>query len=117
MSYYLDMFAEYVSEREGKKVLTHHDKGFLVYRYEEIENEKCCYISDIFVKKEYRRQGVASEMMKYLEDMAKLESCNFLIGGVQPLSKMGNESLKAWLKYGFEVSNTDIDLIVLKKGL
>ncbi len=33
--------------------------------------ERWCYISDLYVEKEYRRKGIGSELIKYIEEQAK----------------------------------------------
>lgn len=108
----LSLYGQYIQEREGKKIIE-GEHGFCTYK---IYGEEC-YIEDIFIKKESRRSGIASEMTDLIASMAKEIGCKFLTGTCVPSTYGATESMKAMLQYGFKIHSCVNDKIILIKEL
>lgn len=102
----------YIKEREGRCIYE-DERGFATYTM----NDKSCYIQDIFVKKEYRNQKVASDYADKIAEIAKNNGCIFLIGSVCPSTNGSTESLKVLLGYGFRLDHSIGDLIFFRKEI
>lgn len=105
-------YSLYISEREGKSIIE-SEKGFAVYYF--INN--ACYVQDIFVKKEFRREKVAAGMLDAITKIAKDKGCNFLYGSVCPSANGSTESLIAALYYGFKLDSSVDNFIAYKKEI
>lgn len=110
----MSMYADYVKERLGDGVLE-GEKGFVTFRY--LNNKKSVYIVDIYIKPEFRKQHVASEMADIIVETAKKEGATELLGTVNPSSKNATASLKVLLGYGMILASCFQDVIVFKKEI
>ena len=66
---------------------------------------------DVFVKKEYRRQGITNEYFKKVKDIAREKGCSYLLGSVCTAANNANNSMKWMLSIGYEVSHTSGTMI------
>lgn len=57
------------------------------------------HIQRVATKKEYRKKGLAKELLEYIENLAKSQSINYLILGAQ------DQAQEFYLKLGFKVSS------------
>lgn len=112
----MSMYASYVRERLGDEVLE-TDKGFATYRYIKEGGVDAVYIVDLFVKTDFRKENVASEMADMIVEAAKAVGCKRLIGTVNPSAKNATTSLKVLLGYGMELHWCTQDTITFKKEL
>lgn len=108
----LSHYGQYIEEREGLDILE-NEHGFFTYK---ISGEEC-YIKDIFITKDARRSGVATDMANKITKIAKEQGCKFLSGTCDPTTNGATESLKAMFSYGFRVHSLKNDMIVLIKEL
>lgn len=108
----LSLYGQYILEREGKSILE-NEHGFFTYKIYDEE----CFIEDIFIKKESRRTGVATEMANMMADMARQAGCKFLTGTCVPSTFGASESMKAMFSYGFKIHSAKEDKIILIKEL
>lgn len=107
----MQLYAEYIREREGSELYTDpSNRGFLTYR--EVGNE--CYIVDIYVVPEARKQGVAAEMA---DKVAEITCCRWLTGSVCPQAQGATESLKVLVAYGMKLVKSDTNLIWFAKEM
>lgn len=106
------LYSKYILEREGKEIIE-TDYGFITYIIKNIE----CYIVDIYIKPELRRQNKATELANMVTEIAKDRNCAYLIGTVSPKANGSTESLKTLLSYGFELFSSSNDIIVFKKKI
>ena len=104
--------ALYIKEREGKEIVE-SEKGFATYYY----LNDGCYVQDIFVKNEFRKQNVAKEMLDEISNIAKSQGYNKLYGSVVPSTKGSTLSLKLSLEYGFQLDSSINNFIVLTKDI
>lgn len=105
-------YSEYVKEREGFETLE-ISAGFATYLIQGQE----CYIRDIYVKPELRKDNVASLMADKISLIAKEKGCRYLLGTVSPVAKGATESLKVLVNYGFKILKSDTQLIYFVKEL
>lgn len=106
------LYGQYIQEREGKSILE-NEHGFFTYS---IKGEEC-YIEDIFIKKESRRSGIATEMANKVAEAAVKAGCKYLTGTCIPSTNGATESMKAMFSYGFRVLACQEDRIILIKEL
>lgn len=95
----MSLFADYKKEREGKEAIE-VDNGFVTYKV----YGDSVYIEDIFVSKEQRRTGLASQLADMVVIEAKKQGCLKLLGTVDPGAIGASDSLKALMAYGFKIS-------------
>jgi hypothetical protein len=105
------LYAQYIKERENFEIVE-SEKGFTTYQiYENGE----CYIRDIFVAPEFRNTKISFEMEKQINDIAKLNNCNFLIGSICLDAKNPSKSLQILLNDQWQVYKTIGNMIFVKK--
>lgn len=107
------LYAEYVTERT-KDLVLETINGFVLYRY---LNDCQVYIVDVYVKPEFRKAGIASEMVGEIAAEAKAVGCTEMIVTVVPSTHGSTTSLKVVLAYGFQLLSATQDLIIFKKEL
>jgi hypothetical protein len=112
------MFFDYIKEREGKESIV-VENGFVVYSIgESSQNGNYIYIFDMFIKKEFRRDGITAELLiKRLYEVANKNSCKFVLATVDINTRTAPMALIFNLKNGFIPYNLDGYLIRLKKDL
>lgn len=106
------LYADYIKERENKEIV-YNEFGFATYRI--LGDE--CYIQDIFIKKENRKEGHAKNLADKIAEIASLHGCKYLTGSTVPSMNGSTDSLKAMLAYGFKLLSSEKDFIVLIKEL
>lgn len=105
-------YAQYIEEREGKKVLETH-YGFIIY---EIEKD-FLFIQDLFIVKEKRKNKLATEMVDMVVNEAKELGCKELHSIVDLRSLNCSDSFEFALKYGSKVNKQDGNILFLKKDI
>jgi len=74
-----DMVKEYLTNKNFNIFIYEIDKkiiGFVIAQF--WKKARYIYIFDIFIKKEYRRKGIATKLMNYIEDTAKKSKMNLI---------------------------------------
>ncbi len=104
----MDLFAVYLSEREGKRVLR-RPEGFAVFGYNCVPGLPFdhAYIQDIFVSTEHRKSGVAAKLADEIHAEAKALGINALIGSIDGNANGAHESLLVLLAYGMKLYTID----------
>ena len=105
-------YALYITEREGKSIIE-DEKGFATYNI----NGDNCYIVDIFVRKEYRKENIASKYADEITKIAKENGCTYLTGSVCPTAHGANTSMKVLLAYGFKLESSINNFIYFRKEI
>lgn len=108
----MKMFADYIKERENKECL-YSAKGFATFLFE----KETCYIENIYVKPEFRKEGEASRLADEIADIAAKKGCKLLMGSVSPLANGSTDSLKVLLAYGFKLVSSTNNFIILSKEI
>lgn len=106
------MYLDYVKEREGFETLE-TEQGFAIFKV----NGEECYIKDIYVKKEFRKENYASLMADKIAAEAKAEGCKFLAGSVSLECGDPTASIQVLLAYGFKVYKFHSSLLWFVKQL
>ena len=107
------LYSEYLQERTNDHIF--EDKhGFITWRF---INDQQVYIVDIYVKKEFRKDGIASNYADYVCSVAKKAGYSELLGTVVPSTKGSNDSLRVLWDYGMKLHSADKDLIIMKKDI
>lgn len=108
----MHQLAAYFKEREGfDSIVT--DEGFATYK---ISGEEC-YIRDIWVHKDYRKKGIASEMADDIAAIAKKAGCTYLTGSVSTTANHSTESCLVLFAYGFKIHSVVQYGIYFRKDL
>lgn len=110
------MYLDYLRERLGDESVV-RDEGFATYRFLDDNCTPSVYIVDIYVRPDFRKTSIASEMADQIVEISKKMGCRRLIGTVVPNAKRSTESLKVLLGYGMELYYSKDNLVVFKKEL
>jgi len=106
------MWLEYIKERTGAEVLE-WEHGFAIYYLKKEE----CYIEEIYVQPEKRKDGYAAQMANKIVERAKEKGCKILTGSVSVGVKGDTDALKVLLAYGFSLYELRGNLIILDKEI
>lgn len=109
----MSMYAEYIKERLDHDIIE-TDCGFATYRF---TDEQTCYLMDIYMKTDYRNQGVARDLANMVVEIAKKRGCTKMIGSVVPSAKGSNTSLHVLLAYGMTLDSCTNDFILFRKEI
>lgn len=109
----MKMYANYISERLGRDIIVYPDMGFATFQ---IQNEEC-YLVDIFVEKDFRRQDVGTRLADDVVKIAKQKGCTVLTGSVALNSKNPDASIKSLLFYGLNPVSANDNFIIFKKDI
>lgn len=110
----MSLYADYIKERTTDHILE-TDIGFAHYRY--IDDNKTCYIVDIYTQPECRQKGEAAALADQIVLEARSKGATTLLGSVQPSAKNSTTSLKVLLAYGFQLAFASQDAIFLRKEI
>lgn len=103
-------FARYIYEKDNKSCIE-DENGFVTY----FMTNGACYIEDIYVVPEKRRQRVAGNWLDQICEQAKKNGMKCIVGQVKPSKRGATESIAAHLAYGFKVESAIQDLIFFVK--
>jgi GNAT superfamily N-acetyltransferase len=106
------LYAQYIFERENIESIERR-WGFAYYKFE----DESCYIVNIYVLPEYRKQYAGSSFADMITEIAKERGCTCLLGSCDPELPGADESVKAMFAYGFKLSHINGPLIILKKEI
>jgi len=101
-----------VKEIAGKHVVE-TDKGFATFSF----TNDSCYIEDIYVLPQYRKEHVASQLADEITLFAKAKGFNKLLGSVIPTANGSTNSLKILLAYGFKLNSSTANFILMEKAI
>lgn len=107
------MYFEYLTERRPECKILKNNKGFAVYSY----IDEAVYIEEIYVKPEYRKEDVASQLSEVIQQEAKGLGYEILLGSVSPSANGSTDSLKVLLAHGMSLLSSQDDLIMFWKTL
>lgn len=106
------LYAQYIKEREDYETIE-TSFGFASFK---IENEDC-YIRDIYVHPDYRKDHAASILADQVVVLAKKQGCRRLLGSVCPETNGSTTSLKVLLSYGFQLLKAEDNFISFSKEI
>lgn len=108
----MSLYADYLRER-GEAQIIEKDYGFATYS---ISNQEC-YIRDIFVQKELRKNNFATVLADEIKQIAKSKGCKYMTGSVCPSAFGADASIKVLMAYGMNVHSATNNLIIFKKDI
>lgn len=109
----MSLFSEYLQERTNTQIIE-TPQGFATYKF---MDDNTVYLEDLYVKPEFRRSHVASQLADQVCEIARSKGCTHLIGSVVPSAKNSTASMKILLAYGMEVDRSVNDFVVFRKSL
>lgn len=104
------LIADYMKERLGFTTIF-KPGGFITYRI----NGGEAFLAEIFVSKEKRKSGLGREMLIELLNIAKKNKCVYVSANIHLHDKGANNTLRAALSCGFNVSGADQGQLVITK--
>lgn len=110
----MSMYAAYLNERTNDEILE-TEKGFATFRY--LNDFKTVYIVDIYVRPDFRKDGIAGALADTIVEMAKASGATELLGTVAPSAKNSTDSLKVLLAYGMKLHSATSDCIIFRKDI
>lgn len=110
------LFAQYIKEREAKGIVE-SEMGFATYQISTTEGIKSVYIEDVFVSKDYRKNGMATALANEVIKRAKLEGCTKAYTSVSPSAVNSTISVKVILANKFKLKNSTVNFIVFEKDI
>jgi GNAT superfamily N-acetyltransferase len=109
------MFNEYATEKGlGPRLFYIEGSGFATYH---IHKNGECYIEDIYVVKEKRKEKIASKMADEIAKIAKDHGCRILTGSVNLEINDFESSQKVLRAYGFKYAGTTDNVEAYAKEL
>jgi GNAT superfamily N-acetyltransferase len=108
----MSLFSEYIKEKLDKNTIE-DERGFITYFF----TDKGCVAEDLYVKPDFRRQGVATELVDAVFAIAKEKGCKKVFTGTIPTAKDSTESIKFILAYGFKLSDSTHNYIMFSKEI
>jgi L-amino acid N-acyltransferase YncA len=106
------LFAKYLSEREGKRIIE-DERGFIIYK---IQGEEC-FLAEGFIQVESRGSSAASDLLRNLIATAKAEGCKTVTATIYLSDPGAMRTLAAALKRGFRVYSANHDVLLIAKEI
>lgn len=111
MSNPIDLYEEYIYERESARLL-HNEYGFIKYKID----KDICLVGDMYIKDNYRNL-YTKKLIDELAVIAKESGCTLFEAHVHLDTANPQLSLKACLAYGFIPTNANQNTIYLYKEI
>ena len=108
----MSLFGDYIKERLNKEIVE-SDVGLCTYFFV----QDGVYIEDLYVRPEYRKGHIASELADQVAEIARQKGYTKMYGSVVPSSKGSTSSLKVLLAYGMELESAQQNAIIMSKGI
>ncbi len=112
----MKMYRDYLKERLGDEMIE-RDEGFATYRFIDDYGIPAVYIVDLYVRPDFRKTNIASEMADEICALAKKSGHHRLIGSVDSTAKNATDSIKVLLAYGMVLHRTGINGLIFKKEI
>lgn len=115
----MSLYSEYLRERTNMDYYEIPDKGFIVYSWlgenEETGEPDRVYLVDIFVRSDFRKDGIATELAEYVYKQADKNRIGKAIGSVDITAKNAGESMKVLLAHGMRPDSFGGNMIWFSK--
>ncbi len=108
----MSLYAEYLKER-GIKQIIESDVAFCTF----FCLQDGVYIEDIYVKPDYRKSNIASDMADQVAVIAKQKGFSKLYGSVVPNAAGSSDSLKVLFAYGMRLDSAGPNAIITVKDI
>lgn len=110
----MSLYSDYLRERTTDDIIE-NEIGFVSYRF--INDGKSVFITDIYVKRDFRKSGQASALADDVVAIAKQRGCVEVLGSVVPSTRGSTDSLKVLLGYGMSLMSSANDFIMFRKDI
>lgn len=107
------LYGQYLDERENKEILE-NEYGFVTYKF---LNSNECYIQDIYIIPEMRKQGLSFKMRDEVIAIAKAKGCSTLIGSVSIGANDATRNLKILLNDDWQIHAINGNMIFVNKRI
>ena len=107
------MYFAYIAERRPDCKVLKNEKGFAVYSY----TDDYVYIEEIYVKPEFRKENIASQLSEAIQQEAKDNGCLRMLGSVSASAEGSTDSIRVLLAHGMTLMSSQDDLIWFYKDL
>lgn len=108
----LTKYAAYIQEKAGFSLIE-WDNAFITYS---ISGDNC-FIGDLWVDADYRREKIAWKLADHLSEIAKNNGCKRLTSTAITNSNGIEAALMTQFAYGFRIIGSDNEKIYLSKEL
>lgn len=112
----MKMYADYIKETLGDETLI-REEGFATYRFLDDNGVPAVYVIDIYVRPDFRKTMIASQMADEIIEIAKAKGCKIAIGTVLSTTKDPNRSLGLLLGYGMKFFCCNQTGMIFKKEI
>lgn len=110
------LFEAYLKELYDNAYVSHDENGFVVYWID--ENKGHLFIQDMYVSPEVRSYEGTKPYIERVEDEARQRGCSVATCNIDLKSKVVEENLISFIRYGFKVvSAQNENILLLKKEL
>lgn len=103
----MELYKEYINEVMNGREIIYNDKGFLSYNIK----SDCIYLSDFYVKPEYRKSHVGKELLSQVEKIAEEKNLNYLYGRAYLDVVNLPNFVEVWKKFGYTPESVTKDYI------
>lgn len=108
------LYAMYLEEKTETKIIE-ADFGFASYRH--LLQEKATYLVDIYIRPEFRKEGLAKTLANEITKEAKDLGHTKLIGSVVPSTNGSTESIMVLIRYGMKIKSSSNDFLIFEKEI
>lgn len=112
----MSLFAKYIKELKNFEIIEDSD-GFITYQFMEQDEQKWCYIEELYVVPEKRKTGKVVELADAVTKIAIEAGCNKLLGSIVPSLQGAHRRLEILMSYNFKLYSSQDNLIYLTKEL
>tara|TARA_R110002126_G_scaffold172712_5_gene321512 strand:- start:515 stop:838 length:324 start_codon:yes stop_codon:yes gene_type:complete len=107
------MYFDYLAERRPECKILKNDFGFAIYSYA----DDAVYIEEIYVRPDFRKEDIASQLSETIQKEAKDLGCGRLLGSVSASAEGSTDSIRVLLSHGMSLLSSQDDLIWFVKDL
>lgn len=100
----MDLYSEYLKEREGKEVIS-TQKYLVIYKH--YPESRQLYIADFYVSPKFRKQKIGTHAMDMIVSIAKDRGCTHLACTTDMTTNNWEKADAGLLVYGFKQINQD----------
>lgn len=107
------MFKEHLEEISHTKTIE-MDNGFIQYR---INDDETCFVSEIYIKPEFRKTGITYELEKKVVEKAKEAKCKYIYCQADINNPNLDAAVVTIIKNGYSIIGWEGQLIQFNKEL
>jgi GNAT superfamily N-acetyltransferase len=118
------LYADYMRETHGFETIieseANEDVGFAVFKFiddHEDSTRRGLYLQDMYVKPELRDTVIARRLADRVSGVGKEAGCRWLYTSVDPSAIDPTNSVRAIIRYGFELMSVKGSALYWKKSL